>query len=111
MTYKVFIAIILFCAMVALVNIITNVIKKLIKPAQVVCLITSVLLSELVTYLYCQYFSYELHWYFFIVAIVCGFAVCYTAMYGYDNLYQQIKEIITNSKKISEEIKENESEE
>lgn len=105
-TTQIFVIAILFCVLVALVNIITNVIKKLIKPAQIVAFVTSILLSELACFGYALYYT-TIDTLFMgvcvgIVGIIVGFITCYTAMYGYDNLYQQIKEVFTRVKEIKD---------
>lgn len=103
-SFNIFVIAISFCIAVAITNVITNVIKKVIRPAQLVCLVTSAIVSELGTYLYCTYFNIPLYWYIFVIALIIGFVICYTAMYGYDNLYHIIKDVIKHSKELRSTI-------
>lgn len=39
-------------------------------------------------------------WYYWVAAVVIGLLVCYAAMYGYDNLYKQLGEMLKQARQI-----------
>ena len=86
-------AAVLMC-LIALTNVFTQVIKKIINrdncPAQVVVFIIAEILTILAMVIICSIFSVQILWYFWILAVITGVLVCYGAIFGYDNLYQQI---------------------
>ena len=80
--------------LVALTNMITNVVKGLCKTfadhASLVAPIVAVLLTLMATAAYLQIFSVQSAWYWYAGGAVAGLVVAYTAMNGYDGLYEDL---------------------
>jgi hypothetical protein len=75
--------------LVALVNIVTEVIKKATWnkiPTSLLAVIVSLVLTLIAFFAYCQYAGIVVLWYYIAAAIVVGFMVAYAAMFGYDKL-------------------------
>ena len=75
--------------LVALTNIITEVIKKVTWdkiPTAVLAVIVSLVLTLAAFFAYCQISQIVVTWYFIVAAVVVGFMVAYAAMFGYDKL-------------------------
>lgn len=80
-------------ALVAVVNIITQVIKKATwdkLPTNLVVLLLSVALTVAAFFAYAQITALAVTWYMVAAAVVAGFAVAYAAMFGYDKLKEAI---------------------
>lgn len=80
-------------ALVAVVNIITQVIKKATwdkLPTNLVVLLLSVVLTVGAFIAYAQITALAVTWYMVAAAVVVGFAVAYAAMFGYDKLKEAI---------------------
>lgn len=80
-------------ALVAMVNIVTQVIKKATwdkLPTNIVVLLLSVALTMAAFFAYAQINSVSVTWYMIVGAVVCGFAVAYAAMFGFDKLKETI---------------------
>lgn len=80
--------------LIALTNIFTQVIKKIINrdncPAQVLAFVIAEVLTLLTMVILCTIFGVQILWYFWILAFILGVLVCYGAIFGYDNLYNEI---------------------
>ena len=75
--------------LVALTNVITQVLKKATwdrMPTNVVALIVSVALTLAAGIACCQIEGVALSWYVIIALVVAGFMVAYAAMFGFDKL-------------------------
>lgn len=76
-------------ALVVLVNILTEVIKKVTwdkLPTNIVALIFSEALTLAAGAAYAQISGIHITWYLVVGAVVVGFMVAYAAMFGYDKL-------------------------
>lgn len=84
--------------LVALTNIISQVIKKIVNrencPAQVVVLIIAEILTILTMVIICTVMHLHIYWYYWPVTLILGILVCYGAIFGYDNLYKQLSTAI-----------------
>ena len=80
---------VIIAVLVALVNIITEVIKKLTwdkLPTSLVAVIISELMTLLAFFAYIQIKGIALVWYMVAAAVVVGIMVAYAAMFGFDKL-------------------------
>lgn len=88
----------LFAVLVIVVNILTQIFKSFASkselPTRVFVLFVSIVLTVATFIAVCQIYSIKLVWYLVVAAIVTGFIVAYCAMFGYDNLYGELKELI-----------------
>ena len=90
--------------LVALTNIITQVIKKVTwdkLPTNILCVIISMVITIVTGFAYCQIQAVAITWYLVIAIIVAGFVVAYAAMFGFDKLTEVIDWIKT--KKVKDE--------
>lgn len=81
--------------LVGLVNIVTQVIKKITWdkiPSSLLAFIVSEALTILAFFAYMAYFNYPILWYYIVAAVIVGFMVTFAAMFGFDKL----KEIMVN---------------
>lgn len=80
--------------LVALTNMLTNVIKDLCEAfathAKLIAPLVAELLTLLATAAYLQVFSVAATWYWFAGGAVAGLVVAYVAMNGYDGLYEDL---------------------
>lgn len=80
-------------ALVAVVNIVTQVIKKTTRdklPTNVVVLLLSVVLTLVAFFAYAQIEALSVAWYMVVAAVVVGFFVAYAAMFGFDKLKESL---------------------
>lgn len=87
--------------LVALVNIIVQVVKKVTwdkLPTSLLALIVSLALTLAAFFAYWSYADLPLRWYCAAAAVVVGFLVAYAAMFGFDKL----KEILIRLGKTEE---------
>ena len=80
-------------ALVAVVNIVTQVIKKATWdkiPTNLVVLLLSVALTVAAFFAYAQITALAVAWYMVVAAVVAGFAVAYAAMFGFDKLKETL---------------------
>lgn len=80
-------------ALVAVVNIVTQVLKKVTwdkLPTNIVVLLLSVALTVAAFFSYAQITALAVTWYMVVAAVVAGFAVAYAAMFGFDKLKETI---------------------
>ena len=80
--------------LVALTNMLTNVIKGLCgvfaDHAKLIAPIVAVVLTLAATAAYLQIFSIQATWYWYAGGTVAGLVVAYVAMNGYDGLYEDL---------------------
>ena len=75
--------------LVALTNIITQVLKKATwdkLPTNILALIVAVALTLAAGFAYCQIEAITITWYIVVAFVVVGFMVAYAAMFGFDKL-------------------------
>lgn len=80
-------------ALVAVVNIVTQVLKKVTwdkLPTNILVLLLSVALTVAAFFAYAQITALAVTWYMVVAAVVAGFAVAYAAMFGFDKLKETI---------------------
>lgn len=90
---------IIIAVLVVLVNIITEVAKKIINFTETAhinafVVILSITLTVVVFFAYWQIKQLEITWYLILAFIVIGFMVAYAAMFGFDKLiklFQNLK--------------------
>lgn len=83
--------------LVALTNIVVEVLKKLTWnkiPTDLLAIIVAVALTMLAFFAWASYAGITILWYYIAAAIVVGLMVAYAAMFGFDKL----KEILTKCK-------------
>ena len=80
--------------LVALTNMLTNVIKGLCEAfathAKLIAPLVAELLTLMATAAYLQVFSVAATWYWYAGGAVAGLVVAYVAMNGYDGLYEDL---------------------
>lgn len=80
--------------LVALTNMLTNVIKGLCEAfathARLIAPLVAVALTLLATAAYLEIFSVAATWYWYAGGVVAGLVVAYVAMNGYDGLYEDL---------------------
>ena len=82
-------------ALMALTNIITEVLKKLLwdkLPTNLLVVIISLALTLASGAAYAQIEGIEVLWYYVAAAIVVAFLVAYAAMFGFDKLKQMLEQ-------------------
>jgi len=83
-------------ALVALTNIITQVLKKITwekLPTNALVLLISMALTLAAFFAWCQAKAVAVAWYMVAAAVVVGFMVAYAAMFGFDKLKEALKQI------------------
>lgn len=81
--------------LMALTNIITEVLKKLLwekLPTNILVVIIALALTLTTGAAYAQIKSIEVLWYYVVAAVVVGFLVAYAAMFGFDKLKQAFEQ-------------------
>lgn len=84
--------------LVALTNIITQVLKKLTwgkMPTNILVVIISMTLTLVAFFAYCQIKTITVVWYMVAAAVILGFLVAYAAMFGFDKLKEVLNQIET----------------
>lgn len=92
------VVLVIVAALVAVTNIITQVLKKITwdkLPTNILALVISMVVTLAVFFAYCQIIGLAVTWYMVAAAIVLGFMVAYAAMFGFDKL----KEVLEQFKK------------
>lgn len=89
---------IIVAVLIILVNIITEVIKKVfeLKSSATINIFVTVLSIMLTCIAFCTYWQINalvFTWYYVVAFIIVGFMVAYGAMFGYDKLLSYFKEI------------------
>ena len=82
-------------ALMALTNIIAEVLKKLLwdrLPTNILVVIIAQVLTLATGAAYAQITGVEVLWYYVVAAIVLGFLVAYAAMFGFDKLKQALEQ-------------------
>lgn len=86
--------------LIALTNILTQLIKKLINrekfPVQVLTLIIAEILTIVCLVALCQILALPIFWYYIVLAFIVGAVVAYAAIFGYDNLYSELMAALKN---------------
>lgn len=83
-------------ALVAVTNIITEVVKQLTHKevnSSLIAIITSLVTTMVSFVAYCQIQSITITWYLIVGSLVVGFMVAYAAMFGFDKLKQILEDI------------------
>ena len=100
---KLTILFLVFGVLVLLVNIITEILKKVVSkenfPTPLLCVVISEILTITSFIAYCQIVSLTIAWYMVFGAAVIGLVVSYAAIFGYDNIIKELKELITKLSK------------
>ena len=80
--------------LVALTNMLTNVIKGLCQifadRAKLIAPLVAELLTLIATAAYLEIFSVQATWYWYAGGVIAGMVVAYVAMNGYDGLYEDL---------------------
>lgn len=82
-------------ALMALTNIITEVLKKLLwdrLPTNILVVVIAQVLTFATGAAYAQITGVEVLWYYVVAAVVLGFLVAYAAMFGFDKLKQALEQ-------------------
>lgn len=82
-------------ALMALTNIITEVLKKLLwdrLPTNILVVVIAQTLTLATGAAYAQITGVEVLWYYVVAAVVLGFLVAYAAMFGFDKLKQALEQ-------------------
>ncbi len=80
-------------ALVVVVNIIVEVLKKFTEPyvpTNFVAVVVSMVLTLAAFFAWCGIESIAIEWYYIVAAVVVGFMVAYAAMFGFDKLKQAL---------------------
>ena len=89
---------IVFAVLVAVVNILTQIFKSFLAkkeiPTRVFVVIASIVLTVVTFVAACQICTIQILWYMIFASVVVGFIVAYCAMFGYDNLYGELKALM-----------------
>lgn len=87
-----------FAVLVILVNMLTQIFKSFASkseiPTRVFVLMISLMLTVATFVAGCSLYSVEIKWYMIFGAVVASFVVAYCAMFGYDNLYGELKKLV-----------------
>lgn len=98
--YKIGIFAIVFAILVLIVNMCTEIFKKCVKnreiPTKLFILAISIVLTVITAIAVCQIYAIPIVWYLVVGAIIIGIIVAYCAIFGYDNLYSELMELVTN---------------
>lgn len=87
---------IIVAVLVALTNVITEVLKKATwdkLPTNILALIVAMVLSLVALFTGCQLAELAVTWYLVVAAVVVGFLTAYAAMFGYDKLREVLEQI------------------
>lgn len=82
--------------LVALVNIVTEVLKKLLPqsfPTSLLAVILSLIITLITFFAYCSYSGLAVLWYYVVAAVIVGFMVAYAAMFGFDKLKEILEKL------------------
>lgn len=96
--YGLFIVLAAVAILTVWVNIVVQITKKVITspkfPVQAWVFIVSVVSTLTVMVVGCNIMNLPILGYYWAISVFVSFIVCYAAMFGYDNLYSQIKQLI-----------------
>lgn len=96
MTTYVAMALAVVGVLVALVNIITEVLKKVLwdkLPTNILAVCVSMVLTLIAFFAWCSITGTPILWYYVVGAIVLGFLVAYAAMFGFDKLKEVLEKL------------------
>lgn len=86
--------------LIALTNIFTQVLKKIINkeefPAQAIVFVIAEVLTVLTAAILASILHIHMLWYYWVLAVIAGVLVAYGAIFGYDNLYKQLITAVKN---------------
>ena len=85
--------------LVALTNIITEVVKKAIwdrLPTNILAITVAMILTLVAFFGWAAYASVPILWYYVAAAVVVGFLVAYAAMFGFDKLKEILAKLQSN---------------
>lgn len=89
----------ILAVLTVIVNIITEVIKKVFSEFKAINLFVvalSVALTYIAMFIYCEYVTFvPPYWYYFIIPLIMGLMVSYSAMFGFDKLKQAVEQMKT----------------
>lgn len=83
-------------ALVALTNIIVEVLKKMTwdkVPTNILAVIVALVLTLVAFFAWAGFTGFSIAWYHVAAAVVVGFLVAYAAMFGFDKLQQALGKI------------------
>lgn len=87
-------------ALIVLTNILTQLFKKIINreefPAQAIVFLIAEILTFLSVAIGLQILGRAALWYYWVLTFLVGCFVAYGAIFGYDNLYSQLFQVIKN---------------
>lgn len=95
-TFDVSTLLVIIGALMAVVNIITEVVKKLTWdkiPSSLLAVIISLAVTLLAFFAYIQIKGITLVWYMVVAAVVVGIMVAYAAMFGFDKLREILEKL------------------
>lgn len=95
-TFDVSTLLVIIGALMAVVNIITEVVKKLTWdkiPSSLLAVIISLAVTLLAFFAYIQIEGIPLVWYMVVAAVVVGIMVAYAAMFGFDKLREILEKL------------------
>lgn len=95
-TFDVSTLLVIIGALMAVVNIITEVVKKLTWdkiPSSLLAVIISLAVTLLAFFAYIQIKGIPLVWYMVVAAVVVGIMVAYAAMFGFDKLREILEKL------------------
>ena len=97
--FGLFIVLAAVAALTIWVNIVVQITKKIITspkfPVQAWVFIVSVISTLTAMVVGCSIIGMPILGYYWAIGIFVAFIVCYAAMFGYDNLYSQIKQLLS----------------
>lgn len=85
--------------LVALTNIVTEVLKKVLwdrLPTNILAIAVAMALTLVAFFAYASYAGIPILWYYIFAAVVIGFMVAYAAMFGFDKLKEILEKLKTN---------------
>ena len=85
-------------------NLVVAITKKAVAwdkfPVQAWVLVVALVSTLIAAAAAAQMLGIAMLWYYWAAAVVVGLLVCYAAMYGYDNLYKQVGEMLKQVRQI-----------
>lgn len=94
-TVNVSVVVMIVFGLMLLTNLITQVLKKVTWdkiPTNLLVFIISFVCSFVAMFLYCHFAALQVTWVAVVVTIALAFAVCYSAMFGFDKFKELLEE-------------------
>lgn len=88
--------IVIIGALVAVTNIIVEVVKKLTwdkLPTNILATVVAVVLTMIAFFAYASYAGLTIVWYWVVAAFIVGIFVAYAAMFGFDKLQEVLESL------------------